>query len=71
MNERIDILFGQALDEAVPETWTTLNANQLDRLEEKFAELIVQECVGIADQSNVTGKSIVGERIKEHFGVEE
>jgi hypothetical protein len=71
MNERIDILFGQALDEAVPETWTTLNANQLDRLKEKFAELIVQECVGIADQSNVTGKSIVGERIKEHFGVEE
>jgi hypothetical protein len=38
---------------------------------EKFAELIVQECVGVADHSNVTGKSIVGERIKQHFGVEE
>ena len=71
MNERINKLFGQALDEAVPETWTTLDADQLSRLKEKFAQLIVRECVGIADQSNVTGKSIVGERIKEHFGVEE
>jgi hypothetical protein len=39
--------------------------------EEKFAELIVQECIGVADHSNVTGKSIIGERIKQHFGVEE
>ena len=37
----------------------------------KFAELIVRECVGVADRSNVTSKSIVGERIKEHFGVDE
>jgi hypothetical protein len=70
MNERIDKLFGQALDKAVPETWTTLDADQLSRLKEKFAQLIVAECVGIADHSNVTGKSIIGERIKQHFGVE-
>ena len=38
---------------------------------EKFAELIVRECIGVADHSNVTGKSIIGERIKQHFGVEE
>jgi len=37
---------------------------------QKFAELIVKECVGVADHSNVTGKSIIGQRIKEHFGVE-
>jgi len=37
----------------------------------KFAELIVQECVGVADHSNVNSKSIIGQRIKEHFGVEE
>ena len=37
---------------------------------EKLAELIVQECVGIADHSNVNGKSIIGERIKQHFGFE-
>jgi hypothetical protein len=38
---------------------------------EKFAELIVRECVGVADHSNINGKSIIGQRIKEHFGVEE
>ncbi len=36
---------------------------------QKFAELIVKECVGVADHSNVTGKSIIGQRIKEHFAV--
>lgn len=44
MNKRIDELFGKALDEAVPETWTTLNLAQLVRLKTKFAELIVEEC---------------------------
>ena len=38
---------------------------------EKFAELIVRECSEVADHSNVTGKSIIGEQIKQHFGVEE
>jgi hypothetical protein len=37
---------------------------------EKFAELIVLECVEVADHSNVNNKSIIGERIKKHFGVE-
>ena len=38
---------------------------------EKLAELIVKECSKVADLSNVTDKSIIGQRIKEHFGVEE
>ena len=37
----------------------------------KFAQLIVQECVGVAVHSTVNGTSIIGQRIKEHFGVEE
>jgi hypothetical protein len=45
MNERLKQLLGQAYDEAVPETWTTLSSEQLDRIYEKFAELIVRECV--------------------------
>ena len=36
---------------------------------EKFAKMIVLECVEVADHSNVNGKSIIGERIKEHFGI--
>ena len=42
-----------------------------DMVIERYSELIVRECIGVADHSNVTGKSIIGERIKEHFGVKE
>ena len=37
---------------------------------EKFAELIVRECVGIADEYDGVGSTIVS-RIKKHFEVEE
>lgn len=37
---------------------------------ERFAELIVKECVGIADEYDGVGSTIVS-RIKKHFGVEE
>jgi hypothetical protein len=37
---------------------------------EKFVELIVKECVGIADEYDGVGSTIVS-RIKKHFGVEE
>lgn len=82
MNERINELFGKALDEVVPETWTTLNPAQLTRLKEKFSELIVRECMTIAknwedqlenanslSESNAVG--IVAYRIARQFGVEE
>ena len=36
---------------------------------EKFAELIVRECIGIADEYDGVGSTIVG-RIEKHFGVE-
>jgi len=37
---------------------------------EKLAKLIVKECIEFADHSNVTGTSIIGERIKQHFEFE-
>ena len=43
MNERIKELAGKALDQAVPETWTTLTPEQLEKVQEKFAELVVQD----------------------------
>ena len=64
MNQRIKQLLGQAYDEAVPETWTTLSSEQLGRIYEKFAELIVRECA-----SKVTRNEALN--IFEHFGVEE
>jgi len=36
-----------------------------------FAQFIIQECVAVADHSVENGKSIIGERIKQHFGIEE
>jgi hypothetical protein len=75
MNERIRQLAEQAV-KAVdnPFPGNTLNDELAkmyipDCFAEKFAELIVRECAGVADHSNVTGKSIIGQRIKEHFGV--
>ena len=37
---------------------------------EKFAQLIVRECIGIADEYDGVGSTIVS-RIEKHFGVEE
>ena len=69
MNERIKELALQAM------TYVTHNpkANKLnsgDMFDEKFAELIVRECVSIADEYDGVGSTIVS-RIRKHFGVEE
>jgi len=42
-----------------------------DKWCEKFAELIVKECAGIADEPTSQPFRSYGEKIKEHFGVEE
>ena len=74
MNKRTADLFAQALDEAVPETWTTLGPVQLMRLRDKFAELIVRECARISIENEgvwtIQGKQTALE-FMEHFGVEE
>ena len=77
MTQRIDELFGQALDQAVPETWTTLDPVQLSRLKNKFAELIVKECAEVGLDSVEDGDDLdaimkrVHNNILTHFGVEE
>ena len=78
MNERIKELLRQAYDEAVPETWTTLSSLQQGRVYEKFAELIVRECVsivdGMADPEVNSDRYIwaienASHEIKKHFGI--
>ena len=84
MNERINKLFGQARDQSIPETWTTLTHSQLSILKDKFAELIVRDCLDIAfevrgkpatDTHYVIGYDRACEKmidaIKESYGVEE
>ncbi len=77
MNERIRLLAGKALDQAVPETWTTLTASNLNKFTEKFAELIIRECVAICqdidgeDNTDArSGRQDCAVEIREHFGVE-
>ena len=85
MNERIRELAGQALDQAVPETWSTLTCEQLGKFQEKFAELIVKECLNLAEAEQKRYASITHRNmsecavalgnfsllVKDHFGDEE
>ena len=77
MNKRIDQLWSQALDQAVPETYSQLSHSQVLEVKQVFARLIVAECAEIADteRPNSVGCGYItktnGMRIKEHFGVEE
>ena len=64
MNERIKQLAEQAAEfvEENSVNWTPQD------FEQKFAELIVRECAGIADKAEPYKAS---ELIKKHFGVEQ
>jgi len=56
MNERIEELFGKALDRAVPETWTSLAPDQLAKVTEEFAKLIVEEVLDqVKERAYYTG----------------
>ncbi len=49
MNERIKQITGQVLDELVPETWVALGYDKIKEIQNRTAELIVKECMNIAD----------------------
>jgi hypothetical protein len=61
MNERIKELAKQS---NLQDGWFCGQGNI-----EKFAQLIVRECVGIADEYDGVG-SIIVSRIEKHFGVD-
>ena len=69
MNEKIKNLWDTALEEfSKQHQYATIMLPE--PLREKFAELIVKECAGVALMSN--GNNLyVCELIKQHFGVEE
>ena len=79
MNERIKELAEQAREYATtrhPVSNIILSVNS-DLFEQKFAELIVKECVAIANRqfSAATGLDdrdcLTAQQMKQHFGVEE
>jgi hypothetical protein len=77
MNKRIENLFEQALDAAVPETWTKLDMDQVKRLCDKFAELILKDVLDITSpHPHSTDEwdralELASDGIKTQFGVEE
>jgi hypothetical protein len=87
MNERIRELAEQAKKYALDAMIKITDKEQAlkvysETYDTKFAELIVRECVGVADDyvkgcpceehKNIKRpRSTIGRKIKEHFGVEE
>ena len=65
MNDKIKDAWEKAAQAHSGDSWAEQTA-----FLEKFAELIVRECVNIADEYDGVGSTIVS-RIKQHFGVEE
>ena len=68
MNERIKELWEQSTGAAVPAEGFYSSASKYNI--EKFAELIVKECADYISET-ATIETLLGERLKEHFGVEE
>ena len=84
MNEQIKALMGQTLDEKFSGTWSTMDMQDLQKFTERFAELIVRDCIAELESVKVNeyrtdvydigyddGLTQAVETIKEHFGVEE
>jgi hypothetical protein len=47
-------------------------AEEFNQFTAKFAELIVQECIGIVKQRWINpDEDVIAEEIKQHFGIEE
>ena len=70
MNERIQELAVEANDQTGNEF--DLNYKKLDAFLEKFAELIVAECIDVVDVGGeFVSRPKMVERLKQHFGVEE
>ena len=71
MNNKIQQLAGQALDRVVPYTWTRLDYDEIQKLQEYFARLIVRECIGITDElvnRNVDGSWTSNELYTDYNG---
>jgi hypothetical protein len=76
MNERIKQLVGQTLDEKFSGTWSVMDMQDLTKFADRFAELIVRECIQVGGPEDsytdewFKAKVDSVQKIKEHFGVE-
>ena len=77
MNERIRELAQQAFQpindistEGVADRYT-FEQTWFQMYNQKFAELIVRECIRLCDQVDIVGADECIDNIKQHFGVEQ
>ena len=73
MNKRIDELWGQALDKAVPETYSSLSLEQVEKIKQVFAELLIKETTNVIIKGHKghMNPAMAYDSVKQHFGVEE
>ena len=72
MNETIKQLMGQALDEKFAGTWSVADLQDLSKFADRFAELIVRECIELNQQElSFSAFARMLDKYNEHFGVEE
>lgn len=79
MRPKYQELWGKAVDRAVPETYTTLSREQLDRVIDKFGEIVAAECAKICEDLSFTPegpsheakyqRNLCGQEIRKVFGV--
>ena len=74
MKSKIEELSGKALDKIVPYTWTTLNYEEIKKLQEYLAKLIIQESCQVLlnwkDEPFPFDENLAVRLLKEHFEVE-
>lgn len=66
MNERIQELMKQAME---PSGLEGLGGPYMELNPEKFAELIVQECIHTVESHGGMGGAVAGDKIRKQFGV--
>ena len=71
MNERIKEIASQVLDELVPETWVALGYDKIKEIQFRTAELIVAEMLQTCEDHPGWSGRMIGEQIKQDFGVNE
>jgi hypothetical protein len=71
MKSKIEELSGKALDKIVPYTWTTLDYEEIKKLQQYLAELIIQESCQVLrdwkDEPFPFDEDLAVSLLKEHF----
>ena len=77
VNKRIQELMSKTLDEKFAGTWSTMDMQDLAKFSERFAELIVRECMDVCYRTDTEYEghkvkpTVIASKVAEHFGVEE